>query len=62
MPTATVRARLRAPEFVQAATKSTVALYEDTPYRERPGTAFSFHEEAPGCTRDFGIVQRAPGA
>ena len=62
MPTAVVRARLRAPEFVQAATKSTVALYEDTPYRARPGTVFTFHEAAPGCTGDFGIRQRAPGA
>lgn len=58
---AEVRARLRAPELRRAATKPTVALYEGTPYHERPGTVFSFHEAAPGCTKDFSITQRARG-
>jgi|GEM_PF-4932069 len=40
-----------------------VALYEDTPYRERPGTSFSFSFSGatPGYTRDFAITQRTPG-
>lgn len=42
-----------------------VAPYENTPYREQPGTSFSFSFSfsgaTPGCTGDFAITQRTPG-
>ena len=60
--TATVRARLRGPEFLPPRSRTTVALYEDTPYRDRPDMAFSFHESVTGCVSSFGLAQRKPRA
>ena len=62
VPTATIQARLRGSEFAPGATRTTVALYQDVPFRDRPGTSFSFHEPKPGCVSSFGIAQRKPAA
>lgn len=60
--TEVVRARLRGAEFLPARSRTTVVLYEETPYRERDGTSFSFHEPKPGCVSGFGITQRKRAA
>ncbi len=57
MPARIIRERLRSPEFLQPASRITVALYTDAPYAGRHLNAFTYHDTGPDCITSFGLSQ-----
>lgn len=57
VPVQMIRERLRSPEFLQPASRITVALYTDAPYRDRLLNAFTYLDDVSGCVANFGLSQ-----